>query len=228
MATGFSPEMMEFFLSLRFNNNQAFFEENRARYQRLVQQPMRALAQELEPVLLEIDPQVDARLARVVSRIRRDTRFSRNKDPYRDHMWMAWRHAGEATADAVCFYWEVSPEAMHWGFGYYAENKATMDRVRRAILAKPRELLALCAQCGVPERFSLQGSAYKRMTVPEEVPEALRPMYIKKGFYFENVEGAQDFGLLYSGNIAHRLREDYRSLAPLYRWMRGRQLDEIE
>jgi uncharacterized protein (TIGR02453 family) len=218
--------MMEFFLSIRFNNNQAFFEENRARYQSVVQQPLRELAQALGPAMLKIDPQLDVRPARVVSRIRRDTRFSRNKDPYRDHMWLAWRHTGEATADALSYYWEVSPEAMHWGFGYYAESRAAMDVVRRGMLAKPRELLDLYAHCGVPDQFALLGNEYKRLAVPEELPQALRPMYIKKGFYFQNVGGAQDFDLLHSGQIERRLGEDFEKLAPLYNWLRGRRQDE--
>lgn len=228
MFDGIPKEMIDFFLALRFNNNQTFFEQNRPQYERFVQKPLRALAEAMGPTMTEIDPQFDVRPARVVSRIRRDTRFSHNKDPYRDHMWLSWRYTGEATADAMGFYWEVTPESMHWGFGYYAENKQTMDRVRRRILAKPEEITGLFAQCGVPDRFLLQGGAYKRLAVPEEVPEALRPLYIKKGFYFQNSDGAEDFEALFSGRIAERLREDFLRVAPLYDWMRGRQMDEIE
>ena len=218
---------MDFFLALRFNNNRDFFEQNRAQYERYVQTPLRALADTMGPTLTEIDPQFDVRPARVVSRIRRDTRFSHNKDPYRDHMWLSWRHAGEATAEAMGFYWDVSPEATHWGFGYYSESRRTMERVRRRIAAKPREIIGLFSRCGVPERFTLQGDAYKRMAVPEGLPEELRSLYIKKGFYFQNAAGAQDFDLLFSGAIAARLREDFLRVAPLYDWMRGRQMDEL-
>jgi len=177
---------MDFFLALRLNNNRDFFEQNRGQYERFVQAPLRALAEAMGPTLAQIDPQFDVRPVRVVSRIRRDTRFSHNKDPYRDHMWLSWRYAGEATADAMGFYWDVSPEATHWGFGYYAENKQTMDRVRRRIAAKPREIIGLFARCGVPARFTLQGDAYKRLAVPENLPEELRGLYVKKGFYFES------------------------------------------
>ena len=226
MFSGIPREMIDFFLALRFNNNKEFFEQNRGRYERFVKEPLRAFAEAMGPTLTEIDPQFDVRPARVVARIRRDTRFSHNKDPYRDHIWLSWRYAGEATADAMGFYWDVSPEAMHWGFGYYAENKRTMDRVRRRIVAKPQEIIDLLTRCGVPERFTLQGDAYKRLAVPDEAPEGLRALYVKKGFYFENATGAQDFDALFSGAIAENLREDYLRVAPLYDWMRGRQMDE--
>ncbi|MCL2811811.1 MAG: DUF2461 domain-containing protein [Clostridia bacterium] len=228
MFSGIPREMIDFFLALRFNNNRDFFEQNRERYERFVKEPLQALAQAMGPTLAGIDPQFDVRPARVVSRIRRDTRFSHNKDPYRDHMWLSWRYAGQATADAMGFYWDVSPEATHWGFGYYAENKQTMDRVRRRIIAKPQEILDLLAHCGIPERFALQGDAYKRLAVPPEVPEALRDLYVKKGFYFQNTTGAQDFDALFSGAIVQNLQKDFERVAPLYDWMRGRQLDEIE
>jgi uncharacterized protein (TIGR02453 family) len=217
--------MIDFFLALRFNNNRDFFEQNRVQYERFVKEPLRELAEALGPTLAEIDSQFDVRPARVVSRIRRDTRFSHNKDPYRDHMWLSWRYAGEATADAMGFYWSVSPESMQWGFGYYAENKQTMDRVRRLIVAKPQEILGLFARCGVPERFTLQGEAYKRLAVPAQAPEALHALYVKKGFYFENATGSEDFDALFSGAIVQRLREEYLLVAPLYDWMRGRQAD---
>jgi uncharacterized protein (TIGR02453 family) len=218
--TGLPSEMIDFFLTLRFHNSPAFFEENRGLYQRVVQQPLRELAEALAPTMGEIDARLDTRPARVVSRIRRDTRFSHNKDPYRDHMWLAWRYAGEMASDAMGFYWEVSPDSSHWGFGYYGEYRPAMDRIRRRLLAKPGELLDLYGRCGVPEQFELQGNAYKRMSVPTEVPEALHPLYIKKGFYLENTTDAGNFDLLRSEALASRLREDFLRLAPLYRWMR--------
>ncbi len=228
MATGVPREMIDFFLALRFNNNQAFFDENRKLYENVVQKPLRTIAEELGPTLNRIDPQLDVRPQRVVSRIRRDTRFSHNKDPFRDHMWLSWRYPGEMTGDAMGFYWEIGPEVMHWGFGYYGEHKPTMDRVRRRILSQPRELIGLLAQCGVPERFQIQGEAYKRLAVPPEVPEELQALYIKKGFYFMNSAGEHDFDALFSGELVERVSQDYLSVAPLYDWMRGRQMDEPE
>lgn len=228
MAVAFSPEMIEFFLALRFNNNQTFFEENRSQYQQFVQQPLRALAEALGPTIEQIDAGLDVRPARVVSRIRRDTRFSSNKDPYRDHMWLGWRHVGEPNEVALCFYWEVSPETVHWGIGLWGEHKPLMDRIRRRIVAKPQEILQLYARCGVSERFTLQGNAYKRLQVPPEVVEPLQPLYLKKGFYFENCPQFDDFEALYTGAMFERVQKDFERIAPLYQWLRGCQQEILE
>ena len=225
MFTGCPPEMIDFFLALRFNNNAAYFEANRALYQRVVQAPLRALADAMAQTLAEIDPQFDTRPVKVVSRIRRDTRFSHNKDPYRDYMWLSWRYTGETLEAGLCFYWDVSPDATHWGMGIFGDHKPTMDVIRRRILAAPNEVAQVLAASGVPERFTLEGNAYKRLVVPDEVPEALRALYIKKGYYFQNNARADDFDALFSGDIAARMRADFLLLAPLYRWLRGRQLE---
>jgi hypothetical protein len=56
---GFSTEMIELFLMLRLHNDQAFFAENRALYQRAARQSLRALAVTLGPTPARIDPQLN-------------------------------------------------------------------------------------------------------------------------------------------------------------------------
>jgi uncharacterized protein (TIGR02453 family) len=223
--TGITDDMVRFFLSIRFNNNAAFFEANRGVYAQHVQQPLRALAEDLAPTLEGIDPRFDTRPGRVLSRIRRDTRFSKNKDPYRDHMWLGWRYAGQMREEATGFYFEVSPEGTHWGFGGYGEHKPLMDAIRRRLVNRPKELLFLFKAAGVPDRFTLNGTQYKRMPVPPEIPAALAPLYCNKGFYFENVARPDDGQALYSDAIVYRLRQDFAALAPLYHWVRDRQAE---
>ena len=71
MFEGFSQEALDFLNDIRFNNNQTFYEANKARYERYVKQPMRELSDELAPVVQLIDPKLDTRPGRTMSRIRR-------------------------------------------------------------------------------------------------------------------------------------------------------------
>ena len=61
MFTGFPEATVQFFLDIRFHNNIAYFEENRARYERDVKAPFEAFIQELAPAMLSIDPQMELR-----------------------------------------------------------------------------------------------------------------------------------------------------------------------
>ena len=54
MFEGFSQEALDFLNDIRFNNNQAFYAANQARYERFVKRPMRELSDELAPVQSEI------------------------------------------------------------------------------------------------------------------------------------------------------------------------------
>ena len=56
MFEGFSQEALDFLNDIRFNNNQAFYAANQARYERFVKRPMRELSDELAPVVQLIDP----------------------------------------------------------------------------------------------------------------------------------------------------------------------------
>ena len=54
MFEGFSQEALDFLNDIRFNNNQTFYEANKARYERYVKQPMRELSDELAPVVHDV------------------------------------------------------------------------------------------------------------------------------------------------------------------------------
>lgn len=78
---GYSEDARAFFMALRFNNNREFFQGNREWYLRDVRTPSLALAEALAKEIEAIDSEIDARPHRALSRINRDTRFSRDKSP---------------------------------------------------------------------------------------------------------------------------------------------------
>ena len=88
--TGFTADGYRFLMELEFNNEKAFVDANRQRYYDGVRDPMRALAMELSQTALDIDPLFNTNLMGVVSRLNRDTRFSANKLPYRNHAWLCF------------------------------------------------------------------------------------------------------------------------------------------
>ena len=70
MFEGFSQEALDFLNDIRFNNNQTFYEANKARYERYVKQPMRELSDELAPVVQLIDPKLDKQLTEALKSLR--------------------------------------------------------------------------------------------------------------------------------------------------------------
>lgn len=213
MFQGYSNETFEFFMAIRFNNNRPFFQDNRDWYLRAVREPSIALAQELSDLAEDIDPNLERRPHRVVSRINRDIRFSRDKSPYRDCCWISFHHTGEEKGKLPGFYFEVRDSGGFCGMGFYKGNKPLMDLVRKLILEKPQMMLDLFGP--VAEEFHFFPELSGRIAIPEAVPPQLRALYAAKTFYFEKV--IDDFDLIRSPALAQELRQCFERLRPLYR-----------
>ena len=93
--SGFTPESLSFFESLAANNNKVWFEEHRDDFEQCLMEPLKGLVSDLSGAMLAIDPELVTIPAvdKTISRIYRDTRFSRNKSPYKtcplDHLQAA-------------------------------------------------------------------------------------------------------------------------------------------
>lgn len=218
MFQGFTDETFEFFLGIKLNNNREWFEAHRGEYERFVRAPMLALIESVNPALQEMDPELDTRPNRVLSRIHRDTRFSKDKTPYRDYLWFVYRHAEEGLAETCGVYFDLSATHAHWGCGFYHVRRNVMDRLRALCVHTPSRVLEAVGSPDFQARYTLEGEDYKRMSIPEAVPEALRPLYTKKGLYAEHA--LSDWSLLYKPELAQVLAEDFRLLTPLYRLLR--------
>lgn len=87
-----TPEFFTFLVENRLHDSKAWFEAHREDYNRLVLEPLRQLVGEMAPVMLAIDPRlvVQPAVGKTISRIFRDTRFSRDKSAFREHMWISF------------------------------------------------------------------------------------------------------------------------------------------
>ena len=215
MFQGYNDETFELFMAIRFNNNADFFHSNRDWYLRGVREPSLALAEALAPTVEWLDDSLERRPNRVVSRINRDIRFSNDKSPYRDYLWLGFRRPGEDRSTSVGLYFDLSADGGSYGMGYYRGSRPLMNAWRRRILAEPERLESLLRP--VLTEFTLYSDCYRRMAVPEDVPELLRPLYPVKGFYFERE--LNDFSLLKSPALADEIARGFRVLAPLYRYL---------
>ncbi len=220
MFTGFSQQTMQFFLDIRFHNSIQYFQENRERYERDVKAPFWAFVEEMAPILRGIDPLMELRPYRCVARLRRDIRFTRDKSPFRDHLWVSFRHAGEPREGSVNYWYELTPRGMGWGLGTWGENRPMMDTLRRRMAAKPEEVLDIIGSCHLEELgLRPEGNTFKRLAIPEHLPEALRPWYPLRDVYVGR--NVADVDLAFTPALVDALRSDYEALAPLYRLLRG-------
>lgn len=215
MFQGFTDRTFEFFMAIGFNNNREFFQANHAWYVDAVREPARALVADLNDVVRGVDPSLETRPQKVVSRINRDIRFSNDKSPYRDYIWLAFRRPGSERKSTLGLFFDMSAEGASFGMGFYDRNMPMMNALRRRILTEPEALTALTAP--VLARYRLYPREMKRLQIPDQVPEPLRPWYRLRGFYVERE--IRDFSLLKSPRLADALAEGFLELKPLYQYL---------
>lgn len=216
MFQGYNDETFEFFMAIRFNNNTDFFHSNHDWYLRGVRQPSLALAEALSPSVEIIDENLERRPNRVVSRINRDIRFSNDKSPYRDYIWLSFHLPKEDRDTSAGLYFDLSASGGSFGMGYYRAAKPLMNALRRRMATEPEHLEALLVPLN--QEFTLFTENYRRMAIPDSVPESLRRLYPTKGFYFE--KSIDDFNLLKSPALADEIARGYRLLAPMYQYLK--------
>ena len=81
--TGFRPEAIDFLADLAQNNDRSWFQPRKAEYERLLKEPMEALVAALADRFEARGLPLGADPTRSVSRIYRDTRFAKDKSPYK-------------------------------------------------------------------------------------------------------------------------------------------------
>ncbi len=221
MFTGFPDVMPAFFVALSMNNNREFFNENRHVYEETVKKPLLDLAEDLRQAVCRIDPQFDTLPNHVLSRIYRDIRFSPNKLPYRDHMWIGYRRIGENREDGCGFYFEISAFSCGWGCGFYNCKSSYMEKLRKLIVEEPRRVSEVFDEA-LFERygFEISGDVYKRKFIPpENVPLSLKNLYRKKWFYIHYT--LQNYNEVFSEELVKKVETGFNILAPAYHLMRS-------
>jgi len=222
MFQGFTDETFEFFMAIKFNNNMEFFHSNHDWYVRAVRQPALQLAAELSDVIERMDDDLERRPNKVVSRINRDIRFSHDKSPYRDYIWLAFRRPGTRHSTTLGAYFDISADGASFGMGFYDENRPMMDAHRRQLEQDAQGFLDIWE--AVEDHFTLHPKSFKRMKIPESIPEKARVWYNLKGFYVERE--INDFNLLKSPELVNELVQGFEKLIPMYRYFSNIAPDE--
>ena len=224
MFQGFNNDLLSFYAEIRFNNEKAFMDAHRKEYYQKVRDPFYAFIDALAPAMLEIDEDMEVRPHKCLSRINRDTRYTKDKSPYRDHHWVAFRQAAR-DKDGAPFYWfEIRLDSVSWGLGIWGENPSLLDGLRRRILANPDEVMH-AMRVAWEHGFAQGGQVWKKsMQPPASVPEMLKGIYPARSLYFEK-QGI-DPAWIFDGGIVDRVAADFKALTPVWRLLRG--LNDIE
>jgi uncharacterized protein (TIGR02453 family) len=140
MARYFTSATFKFLSELAKHNERDWFNANKDRYIHDVQEPAMQLIADFAPKLEKISPHfvADPRpQGGSLFRIYRDTRFSKDKTPYKTHVAMRFGHEARGDAHAPGFYLHIEPGASYAGVGMWRPETPIARRIREAIVADP-------------------------------------------------------------------------------------------
>ncbi|MDA3851033.1 MAG: TIGR02453 family protein [Spirochaetaceae bacterium] len=117
-----NDELFHFLLDLQENNNRSWFHENKNRFEEKFREPLQHFIQDFQEPLASISPCYTAdprKQGGSLFRIYRDVRFSKNKEPYKTHAGLHFRHIVAKDVHAPGFYLHLSVEECFFGAGIW-------------------------------------------------------------------------------------------------------------
>lgn len=166
-----SPELFDFLRELRAHNHRDWFQEHKARYQQLVLDPAVELVRQLEKPLARVAPMlavVPRRSGGSILRVYRDTRFSKDKTPYKDNLGISLKHQAGRDIHAPGAYLHLGTDESFVAVGCWQPERQTLAAIRSSIDTDPARWLRAKRNRGFASRYELAGSSLK--TSPRQFP----------------------------------------------------------
>lgn len=135
-----SPAVFRFLRELADNNNREWFNDHKQRYIDEVRDPLLEFVQDFAPRLEKISKNMLADPRPVggsLFRVHRDTRFSKDKRPYKTHAGITFRHRDGRDVHGPVFYLHLEPGSVFMAGGMWRPEADSLGRIREAIVAHP-------------------------------------------------------------------------------------------
>lgn len=133
---GFPEEGLKFLSQLEKNNNRDWFNANKSRYEDHVREPARAFIRAMGPRLAGMSANFIADERKVggsLMRIYRDTRFGKDKTPYKTNVGIQFRHAVGRDVHAPGFYVHLESTSAFVGAGVWRPDSTALYHIRAKI-----------------------------------------------------------------------------------------------
>jgi uncharacterized protein (TIGR02453 family) len=161
----FDRKLFRFLKDLEANNDRQWFEANKGRYIEEVREPILAFIGAFGPRLHKISKHIvaDPRpTGGSMFRIYRDTRFSKDKTPYKTYASAQFRHEEYKNAYAPCFYLHLQPGGSFAGAGLWHPDTDSTRKIRAAIVDKTAEWKRVTQAPAWRALCTLQGDSLQR------------------------------------------------------------------
>lgn len=164
MSTHFSERTFDFLAELAENNNRDWFAANKGRYEAEVREPALAFVRAVGERLPGFAPHFvadDRKMGGSLMRVFRDTRFSKDKTPYKTNIGIHFRHEAGRDVHAPGYYVHIAPGECFVAAGIWHPPGDALAMIRRRIDEEPVEWLGVRDDAVLERWFRLAGDSLK-------------------------------------------------------------------
>lgn len=180
-----TQEFLTFLKELAANNDRDWFNQHKKRYEEHVKKPFENFVGALIAEMQKLDPNVLITPKDAIFRIHRDTRFSKDKSPYKTHVSAIVSRVGRKDRSSPGMYVQISAEDVSVYSGAYEPDKNELQNIREAIASNPGEFEKLINDKNFKAKFGeIRGEKNKRLPKELEAAAAKQPLIANKQFYY--------------------------------------------
>lgn len=152
----FPPEAITFLKGLEKNNDRDWFQPRKEIFETKLRAPMLELVEAINAQLLTFAPEHITEPKKAVYRIYRDTRFSKDKTPYKTHLGAIFPRRGLGKDAGAGYYFHVSAKEIGIACGAYAPGPEQLSKIRHFIAENPKPFRASNKLMGPVQGTTLQ------------------------------------------------------------------------
>lgn len=184
---GFPKEGIAFLRALKKNNDREWFTPRKATFEQTVKQPMIDLVSALHREMTRFAPEYVGDPAKCVYRIYRDTRFSKDKTPYKTYASALFLRQGfDKYSGGACYYISVSPEEIEVAGGIYMPERDILLEVRQHVADHHQEFRKILAAPKVKKLFGeLHGDQLSRVPKGFDAEHPAADLVRRKNFLLD-------------------------------------------
>lgn len=214
---GFIPDGFMLLELNKFNDSKDFYETVKEDIKHMIITPMRQLALDLSDELIAVDDKMVLNPTKMVSRIRRDTRYSKNKEMYRSNVWCMFMRNKHEWRFMPCMWFEVFPESYTYGVGLFHAQPSDLEVFRSVLSENQSEFRYALRQMNVVGAVPYTDCFKKEKPGSENIGDDIKHFYNSRYFLFSYT--GTDMKKVIDGSIEEELIYAIRAFSPMYKFL---------
>jgi uncharacterized protein (TIGR02453 family) len=214
---GFSPEAITFLRGLERNNKREWFQPRKHVYEEYVRSPLESLVNAINAEFAEFAPRYVTPVKKAIFRIYRDTRFSKDKRPYKTHIAATFYLQNLSKAAGPCFYFHFTPKELLVFAGVYMPEREELLEIRNLLSERHSEFRELLRARSLRNAMGeLQGEQLSRVPKGFDKDHPAEDFLRRRQWF---VESTMSGDVVTSARLLPEILLRFRAAAPMIEFL---------